>query len=242
MRKQTLSILAVFATLFALSPAQAADYEAPPPLPPAYTWSGFYLGGHLGYGQANATVNSLPDVGVWGLGTATLKSDGVLGGGQLGYWFHTDSGFAFGLDASLTATDLSKSIASPVVGTDIWRTSVRTVGLAQGRLGWGNDDWLIFMQGGYGGVRASARATDPVGLNGSVNDSHWHNGWTVGAGLLYRLAPNFSLGAEYSYVKTQSKLYDWDVPDNISVEVERARVDHSIHMFKLVGNFHFWAP
>ncbi|MGH6875640.1 MAG: hypothetical protein ACREDW_11525, partial [Aestuariivirgaceae bacterium] len=36
-------------------PASAADVEAEPPADILYDWSGFYIGAHVGYGQADVS-------------------------------------------------------------------------------------------------------------------------------------------------------------------------------------------
>ncbi len=57
-----------------------AVYKAPPYLSPApvFSWTGFYVGAHVGYGW-----NRLSGTGTFGSDSITAK--GLLGGGQLGY-------------------------------------------------------------------------------------------------------------------------------------------------------------
>lgn len=69
----------------AAAPALAADAVVYDPAPPAaapvvmqaYDWSGFYLGGQLGYGWGDAEVT----------GVGSVDGDGFLGGGHVGYNF-----------------------------------------------------------------------------------------------------------------------------------------------------------
>ena len=202
------------------------------PNPWSSDWNGFYVGGHFGYGWDKAKIST--DGGFWGYGSDKQKLRDWLGGVQLGYWWHSDSGFAFGLDGSVSGTRMKDSNASPVYpDTDTWKTRVNTLGMVQGRAGWGNEAWLMFLQGGYAGVRGKAKAKSLIGPT-SVSDKKWHNGWTIGAGVHYKVSQNFSLGAEYNYVDTKKKNYDWDVGAG-----ERAKIDHDMHVFKIVGNIHF---
>src|ERR1700730_12791773 len=65
MRKQLLSTAAAVAITTAISgPGAAADRPVKAPPPPAlWDWSGFYLGGHAGYGWSrhNAETSEGPD-------------------------------------------------------------------------------------------------------------------------------------------------------------------------------------
>jgi outer membrane immunogenic protein len=69
------------------APAVAADlpvpYKAAPEVVPVYDWSGFYIGGNAGWGQANVCW----DVDVGGLFTndSCLNKPGAVVGGQAGY-------------------------------------------------------------------------------------------------------------------------------------------------------------
>ena len=62
MLKQTITGLALAATVLGVSAAQAADLprqmytKAPPPVAPVFDWTGFYIGGNVGYGSAHADL------------------------------------------------------------------------------------------------------------------------------------------------------------------------------------------
>lgn len=98
-------------------PATAADmgggiggprYDEPPlDMPFSSIWQGLYGGVHLGYGDAGRT-------------------DGILGGGQLGYNWQV-SRFVYGLEADFSVTD----------------TSVDWLASARGRAGFLLDDRLL---------------------------------------------------------------------------------------------------
>ena len=78
--------------------AGAADMpvKAPPPLAPAWDWSGFYLGGNIGYGVGHdptlRTTGGLP------FDTYELAPAGALGGGQIGYNSQVGK-WVFGIEA-----------------------------------------------------------------------------------------------------------------------------------------------
>ena len=82
-------------------PPQAADIKLPakaPYLCPVFDWTGFYIGGHIGYGRgsSNATLAD-PDIA-----TSSKVFSGLIGGVQGGYNFLTPSGLLFGVEADLS--------------------------------------------------------------------------------------------------------------------------------------------
>jgi outer membrane immunogenic protein len=82
------------------TPAFAADMavKAPPPAPaPVYSWTGWYVGGNVGYswGRANSDLAGSGNLSTFIQTPATTSFafadsntthlDGVIGGGQIGY-------------------------------------------------------------------------------------------------------------------------------------------------------------
>ncbi len=86
-------------------PAKAPIYtKAPVYVDPGYDWSGFYVGGNVGYSWGNSSgTQSLTDPGTGTLlNSAATKfhMDGVIGGGQIGYNWQKDK-WVFGLEADI---------------------------------------------------------------------------------------------------------------------------------------------
>ena len=87
-----------------------------------------------------------------------------------------------------------------------------------GRLGYAFDHTLIYVKGGA----AFADVDRWVAWNGGkvFNDSDTRSGWTIGAGVEYAFAPNWSAKLEYDYLDFGSDhagfsytgtSYDWGV-------------------------------
>jgi outer membrane immunogenic protein len=115
-------MLASAALAALISPAIAADlarplYKAPPP-PPVYSWTGFYLGGNLGYswghartdiaGNATTLAPSAPNLGFPGFpanvafaDSNTTRLNGVIGGGQIGYNYQLSPTWLLGFEADI---------------------------------------------------------------------------------------------------------------------------------------------
>jgi outer membrane immunogenic protein len=95
--------------------------KAPPP--PVYSWTGFYVGGNIGYGWGNpktdtpgsgnisTTVPGLPPNNYVFAGTDTQKTDGVIGGGEFGYNYQYSPKWLIGFEANIQGSDQRKSSA-----------------------------------------------------------------------------------------------------------------------------------
>jgi len=215
------------------APARAADlvptYKARPPaavVPLGPSWSGWYVGGNLGYGWGVSTDPSLSFTDGIGAGLPaffaaggnafpSLKPSGVLGGGQLGYNFQTGP-WVWGVVTDFQGADLR---ASQTVSTTVPPTTSATdqtlsakiswFGTARAKVGWAwSDSWLLYGTGGlaYGRVSSDLNfACTPGGaqcggLLVTGSEQATKVGWTAGAGVDYALNRNLSLGLEYLYL------------------------------------------
>ena len=103
MRYLTIAIVAAASAVAFTQIASAADMPvkalryAPKPPPEVYSWTGFYVGGNVGYSWGNAdtdfnaspttvnVINNPPIVSVdipGFVGSETVKPQGIIGGGQ----------------------------------------------------------------------------------------------------------------------------------------------------------------
>ena len=94
------------ATMFG-GAAMAADisrpvYKAPPAgaLPVTYDWTGFYVGGHVGYGWAEKDWQD-----GFGLRTSRTTPNGFLGGGQAGFNYQIGQ-FVLGVEGDFSWTGI----------------------------------------------------------------------------------------------------------------------------------------
>jgi outer membrane immunogenic protein len=206
-------------------PMPAPVYKAPAMVPaPAYSWTGFYVGGNVGYGWGSNTGagwNSFTDVpspgtfgvaGYFAAGGNVLPGvdpRGVLGGGQIGYDWQFAPAWVVGLVADLDAADIRNS-ASATVTPGFFVNTIQTnsaqinwLGTVRGKLGvTASSNWLLYATGGlaYGEVRETnalncATCGPPQFFAGTTSTTK--TGGTVGAGLEYLLAQNWTVGAEY---------------------------------------------
>jgi outer membrane immunogenic protein len=226
--------LAGLAWLAAASLGHAADltpaYKAPvAAVAPVATWTGFYIGGNVGYGwdtgstgvSARSTDPVLAPVlaallagGSFPTALST-SAKGVIGGGQAGYNWQM-SQWLFGLEADIqgsgirgTATQALTPALFDATSTGVTK-SIDWFGTARARLGvLATPQWLLYATGGlaYGQTNTSFNTTDvPFGCVAAAticangSSSSVRAGWTVGAGTEAMLGANWSVKVEYLYI------------------------------------------
>jgi len=186
-------LLAGAAFLSLMTAASAADlaarpYTKAPPLSPAYNWSGFYVGAMGGY---------------------AFDSDngGGFGGGTIGYnWQFSGSQFVFGIEVDAAGASIKDSQTGfigivPVTGED----KIDALGSVTGRIGVAVDAALFYAKGGYAWANNTLSGT---ALGVTISDSHVHSGYTIGGGIEYMFAPNWSAKAEYMFTHLESQNYN----------------------------------
>jgi outer membrane autotransporter protein len=164
--------------------AFAADLYVPPAAPvaaPAVSsnWDGAYIGATVGYGWSHV------DLGAPGSGSG--DGSGITLGGQVGYNFHVADSLVLGIQGNLDWNNETGSggVVSNVHGN--WD------GAIVGRVGIDAGEFLPYVEAGV------AFANETATLTGAGDFSNTYTGWTVGAGVEFALADNWSVNVEYRY-------------------------------------------
>ena len=162
--------------------ASAADIYTPAPVAevvynpaPAFSWTGGYMGGLLGYEWGNANVKKGQD----------LSPEGWMGGLFAGYNFQTTGMFVAGVEGDFTLSGATDSGGGVRVENN-WNSTLRA------RAGIAIDRFLIY---GTGGLAVSSMEVK----SGGRNDAATHAGWTVGAGIEAAFTNNIIGRLEYRY-------------------------------------------
>ena len=210
MRQQLLCSVAAVAIITAMSgPVSAADQRMPvkaAPAPALYApnWTGWYLGGHLGYGRSR--FSTTPHDGVTDHGIAANKPSGLVGGMHGGYNWQVNT-FVFGLEGDLSATgwDAHGVFPGPAssAGSRMINSKVNLLASLRGRLGLAFDRTLLYVTGGLAYTKAKFLAASPDGGTLSFGD-HKKWGGVIGGGIEWKQNPNFSWRAEGLYYRFNS--------------------------------------
>ena len=217
MRKHTLSVLAAAAVGLTASMASAADLPrkapayVPPPAPPPLTWTGCYIGGNVGgvFTRVKADFN---------IGEISHDNDGFTGGGQIGCDYQWAGGWVIGFRNMFNGTSGGgKTVTLNGFSDEAFNNA--TVNFSNqwfdaltARLGYGwSPAWLMYFQGGavWSEVKAEITNLGGVGGFGICNQggvtcdfgsaSKTRTGWTVGGGVEWRFAPQWSAFLEGNY-------------------------------------------
>lgn len=213
--KLVLGALAALGLGASVSVATAADLRMPvkaPVMVPVYNWTGFYIGGNIGYsfGRSHHDWSAVRSGGtVLASGSNSHNLDGVLGGGQIGYnWQVTN--WVVGLEADFQGTGERGSNSGICIapGAACSRSffdisqRLEWFGTLRGRVGYTvAPTWLLYATGGlaYGHVKTSVDAT-LLGVAGTASSSETAVGYTVGGGIEAALGGNWTGKVEYLYV------------------------------------------
>src|SRR5262249_33916683 len=181
------------------SAALADVYGAPAgyAVVPYMSWTGFYIGGHVGGAWSEVDWSNVTFTG-----ERFNKTDsGFVGGGQIGYNQQIGN-LVVGVEATLSGANLNSDFHSTLFPSVRFSADINTIATVTGRFGFASNQWLLYGKAGWAGaqVEFSGRSTAPL-LVDRFSFDNWRNGWTLGAGLEYKIAHNISLGVEYSFIE-----------------------------------------
>jgi outer membrane immunogenic protein len=195
MKKLQLGTVALLA-LGAAAPAPAADLganpynKAPAYAAPIYSWTGFYIGGHLG--GAFSSDNSFS-----GLVLSNYDAR-FLGGVQVGADYQFAPSWVVGFEGQYSW--LGRNNASSIFPAGlVYSNNQRALGSLTGRVGYAWGPALFYLKGGY--AYSDNRETLTLGgapIAFTLDRSH-RDGYTIGAGVEYMFAQSWSAKAEYQY-------------------------------------------
>ena len=222
MFRQVIGVVRVASVLLAapLSAASAADmqYKSPPwtSAAPTYDWSGFYLGINGGYGVGADPSSQTISGGIAASSSIDSRVTplGGLFGGQLGYNYQSGH-VVFGLEGDIQWADQKDTagcglecIIEPGLSETLGsvQQKITWFGTARGRLGWANDEWLLYVTGGgaWAGIDTTTTASianvDALSFSNTNTTSHTQGGWVVGGGTEVRIAGPWTAKFEYLYM------------------------------------------
>jgi outer membrane immunogenic protein len=193
------AVVALGGTAFAADlPARSEPPVYVPPPPPIFTWTGFYIGGQIGYQWGNNSFGTPFPINAAGLvpGMSSNTLNGVVGGAHIGYNYQI-SQFVIGIEADVDGTGVHRSSVDPT-GTLAASSSIPVEGSIRGRVGYAWDRVLFYGTGGLAiGDLHSSLTNVTTGATDTFNATRI--GWTAGGGIEYAVTNNWLLRAEYRY-------------------------------------------
>ena len=261
--------MSLFATGALAADLAAKPYvKAPVMVDPVWNWTGFYIGGNIGYSWGRSRDDSsLTNTAGTVLFTSSDRAnmDGVIGGAQIGYNWQVQN-WVWGLEADIQGSDQkgSRSFVCPIavctpsalilvapgpavpVSLDQKLTWFGTV---RGRVGiLATPKVLFYGTGGlaFGEIKTSGAMTGftaagvPILALGSSSTTR--AGWTAGVGVEGKITQNWSAKLEYLYMdlgRFNAGTYTLVPLSGISANVSSRFSDH---ILRAGINYQFGGP
>jgi high affinity Mn2+ porin len=229
--------IAAVAAALTLAPIPALSADIAPRMPlkapsdPGLDWTGFYLGGHVGYATGysrwSATEAGIAAPGLTGSLDFFKAYDGFKGTGsyfaglQAGYNYMLPSRVVLGVEADISLPNSiggAQVISSPAIGQASYAEKVQFAGTVRGRIGYARGHWLAYATAGFAWSYDQFTRTQISGLpaGGTADAGTVENlfivprtGWTVGGGAEVALPSNWSARLEYLYTDYGSRSVDF---------------------------------
>ena len=209
MRKIFLSAAAFTTLTGAAFAADLPSTKAVPPFvppPPAFSWTGFYLGVYGGGTFGNSTVTAT------GFGHYSQSLGGGTAGGLGGYNYMVNQNFVLGVEGEFgyqgnrgAGNFVSFSNGFPLSQT----VNADYIGRIRGRLGLALNNALFYIAGGGSFSDEKIALNQPTIPNGPASISKGIAGWNIGAGVDYAFMPNLVARLEYIYDGYGSTSYNF---------------------------------
>jgi outer membrane immunogenic protein len=170
---------------------------------PAYvanTWTGFYIGAHVGGAFDDLTITDVDGFTTGGPGRKTsLSPSGVIAGGTLGYNWQSGP-VVFGVEGDIGYLGLNESKLL-TLSTANTRAGIEDglYGDITGRLGYAFGPALLYAKGGFAFYDGGEKFSTNVGGTRVSSSLDTLTGYTIGGGLEYKINPAWSIKGEYQY-------------------------------------------
>jgi high affinity Mn2+ porin len=190
------------AFLFYVTTCPAADISVvssmPLKAPPIakYDWSGFYVGGHVGYDRgygANTPFDPNPT-------TANSSFGSLFGGMQFGYNYRLPSRLLVGIEGDFSFPNFLDNgiVASRSTPSSAVTERLDFVSTLRGRAGYAFDHWLFYATGGL--AWSQARFLEESSSTGNEDKVlRMRRGWALGAGAELAISSGWTARLEYLY-------------------------------------------
>jgi opacity protein-like surface antigen len=251
---ESLAMSCAAVALLTGGPVRAADMPPRPAVQATtipWSWSGWYLGGHVG--AALGTTDFADPFGVALFGDR-VRSPGFIAGGQIGYNYQLGH-VVFGIEADISGdvsdgTNTCFAVSGNTVSSNC-RVRPDFYATLTGRLGYAAGRALLYAKGGAAWTHGTVDMffnennfgpgfTTAVFNSSSSFDA---TGWTAGGGIEYALTPAWSAKLEYDYLhfggRDVATPYVAGNPSGLTAPV--TSVAEQVHQVKFGLNYRFAA-
>jgi outer membrane immunogenic protein len=210
-----------------VSPAAAA-----PPVP--YSWTGFYIGAHAGYGIGETNFSGNADIAPLGGSVPVGMGTGFFGGGQLGYNYQVAPHWVVGAEGNLSWSGIMGRIEDPFFSGKNLSSRTNWIASATGRVGYTGGDFMFYGKGG------AAWLGNQYAVTGGISDANAYAnetrlGYTVGGGIEWAVSSALTARIEFNYYGLGSH----DVVFGGTIAGPPPIIRQNIETFEVGINYHF---
>jgi outer membrane immunogenic protein len=251
-------LLATAASSIALASASGADLPAPgspapEPAPIVYNpvragpWTGFYFGGNIGYGwaDANSQLNLADNAfanGAFGGGANLNAGNGGLQGGynwQIGY-------LLLGVEGDIQISNQNRTfnfVCGPMCSVTE-PAEIDWFGTFRGRVGYAYKDVLFYGTGGFNWTTGKNDFGGTLGgVSANLGDfSHNSLGWAAGVGIEWMFYNSLSAKVEYLHLQNDNSNSSVAIPASLGGGTLTDTVKASNNVVRFGLNYHFFEP
>ncbi len=251
-----LQVAALAGSLVTSAIAADLPMKAEMPVVPAFSWTGCYLGGHIGAGRGTKDMtdpvllvqDTLAGAGTTtGVTTVTTTPTGAVIGGQIGCDYQFAGNAVIGIEGTASGTTMKGSslvgLPAGLAGdTALVQANNDFLVSVTGRIGYAFDTVLVYARGGV------AVAGDKYDVSGGTFNGggpfHFQGvdnryGWIAGGGVDWAFTRHWSMNVEYDYYGFGSG--NILMTDQFSALSNTVNVRQSVQVVKVGFNFHIGA-
>ena len=230
------------------------------PVAPRFSWTGCYLGAHVGGGRGSKdmtdpvqlvqdTLSGTPVTA--GITTVTGNPTGAVIGGEIGCDYQFAGNAVIGIEGTASGTTMrgSSFVGLPAAFAAgfpgefaLVQANNDFLASVTGRIGYAFDTVLLYARGGFAvaGDKYDVSGGDFAGL-GPFHFQGADNryGWIVGGGVDWAFTPHWSMNVEYDFYKFGSG--GILMTDQFSTLTGVVDVKQTVQVVKVGFNFHIWA-
>ena len=219
---------------------KAPVYRAPVAVS-APTWTGIYIGGHLGGALGTSDwTDTFP--GFVGVNDANVAPSGFIGGGQIGFNYQINR-LVLGVEGRGSWSSLSGTVDNCFQNFPPQSCTTKADWFATltGRLGFAWDRALFYAKGGAAWGHFKYDNPCPTCNFGTAEDwvaDETRSGWTAGGGIEYQLTNMWSVNLEYDYLDFGTSTPSF--ASNVTPADDFAEnIRNHVHMVTVGANYKF---
>lgn len=243
MRKFLLTSVLALLPVGAIAADLPVRSAAPAPAPvmvAAANWSGFYIGGNVGYAWTDSSFTHLETGGSPTSETFSNSPNGILGGAQIGARYQFQNNLYLGVEAAFSFRNADDQTRTDLASTPRHRLSeVGNIWSLSGNIGYAFGRYIAYAKAGY--ASTELHYENILISTGAIlgQSTKQVGGFVLGAGLEYAFTNNLSLGLEYSYYNFNVGNQQQYNTSGVAVNAINASNDLSSHVATVKLNYRF---